>query len=134
MKIWILTPCIYNAANDVQNILVIVNACLTILVYFSGERQEWTASSFCCIIFRILWGSPHVQVLPVTQSPKNNYVKLEYYSGLRRCHWTMVCRGFVIMSCQCFVSVAPEPFLPETWKLGNYNFLHLKQDVTVIRV
>lgn len=36
------------------------------------------------------------------------------YSGFRRCHCTMVCLGLVIMSCQCFVSVAPEPFLPET--------------------
>lgn len=35
------------------------------------------------------------------------------YSGFNLCHWTIVCRGFVIMSCQCFVSDAPEPFLPK---------------------
>lgn len=36
-----------------------------------------------------------------------------FYSGFRRCHCTMVCLGFVIMSCQCFVSLAPLPFFPE---------------------
>lgn len=35
-----------------------------------------------------------------------------FYSGFSRCHWTIVWRGLVIISCQCFVSDAPEPFLP----------------------
>lgn len=35
-----------------------------------------------------------------------------FYSGLSRCHCTIVCLGFVIISCQCFVSDAPEPFFP----------------------
>lgn len=34
------------------------------------------------------------------------------YSGLSRCHCTIVCRGFEIMSCQCLASDGPEPFLP----------------------
>lgn len=34
------------------------------------------------------------------------------YSGFKRCHCTMVCLGFVIISCQCFVSLAPLPFFP----------------------
>lgn len=37
---------------------------------------------------------------------------IDAYSGFNRCHCTMVCRGFDIMSCQCFVSDAPDPFLP----------------------
>lgn len=44
------------------------------------------------------------------------YFLLVNYSGLSLCHCTMVCRGFVIMSCQCFVSDAPEPFLPENFE------------------
>jgi len=35
------------------------------------------------------------------------------YSGFKRCHCTIVCLGFVIISCQCFVSLAPLPFFPE---------------------
>lgn len=39
-----------------------------------------------------------------------------FYSGFSLCHCTMVCLGFVIMSCQCLVSDAPDPFLPAEGK------------------
>ena len=42
-------------------------------------------------------------------------IRSNLYSGFSRCHWTIVCRGFVIMSCQCFVSLAPLPFFPEIY-------------------
>ena len=47
------------------------------------------------------------------------------YSGFNRCHCTIVCRGFEIMSCQCFVSDAPEPFLPGGCKEKNVEFVFI---------
>lgn len=41
-------------------------------------------------------------------------IRVQLYSGFSLCHWTIVWRGLVIMSCQCFVSDAPEPFFPVT--------------------
>jgi hypothetical protein len=52
------------------------------------------------------------------------YFLLVNYSGLSLCHCTMVCRGFVIMSCQCFVSDAPEPFLPGILE-HKFSLLHI---------
>lgn len=60
------------------------------------------------------------------QKPPNYWI----YSGLSRCHWMMVCLGFDIISCQCFVSFAPEPFLPvigngmtrEKYTYGKNNY------------
>ena len=51
------------------------------------------------------------------------------YSGFNRCHCTIVCRGFEIISCQCFVSDAPDPFLPwiiinlVTFEMRRLNYL-----------
>lgn len=53
------------------------------------------------------------------------------YSGFNRCHCTIVCRGFEIMSCQCFVSDAPEPFLPGECKEKLLNFFTY---LTIIRI
>lgn len=50
---------------------------------------------------------------------------LGFYSGFRRCHCTIVCLGFVIMSCQCFVSLAPLPFLPEKQRVFKMLASHV---------
>jgi hypothetical protein len=51
--------------------------------------------------------------------------QIAFYSGFNRCHWITVCRGFEIMSCQCLVSDAPEPFLPKIY-IKIVSFLHME--------
>lgn len=73
----------------------------------------WTSLNECLDEFLIL---QHCQHCPKVFFSSSNYMSIlqppPSYSGFNRCHCTTVWRGFEIMSCQCFVSDAPEPFLP----------------------
>lgn len=80
--------------------------------------DEWHAGeqiwSSCCYL--------HIRMrVTYMKGSKFDEVEVVVYSGLRRCHWTMVCLGFVIISCQCFVSLAPLPFFPTT-KFGRVRY------------
>lgn len=83
-------------------------------------------SQICC---GTVWFCSFVALMTVVPAIKQkitpNYC---IYSGLSRCHWMMVCLGFDIISCQCFVSFAPEPFLPaiEKWKWRERK-IHIRE-------
>lgn len=75
-----------------------LNRCLVQSPLRSADLQSWF------VVISVQWGPMYSQNI-MTMS-------VAAYSGFRRCHCRIVCLGFEIMSCQCFVSEAPLPFLP----------------------